>query len=97
MVKHVVTFQLEGTTEERIQVARKFKDALEMLPECIDVLQSIEVGINENPAESWDIVLIAVLPDMEAVRVYAEHPAHVAAAAIIKNHKKSRACVDFFC
>ncbi|MDE6369916.1 MAG: Dabb family protein [Duncaniella sp.] len=97
MVKHVVTFQLEGSAEERVEVSRKFKEALERLPECIDVLSSIEVGINENPAESWDIVLIADLPDMDAVRVYAEHPAHVAAAAIIKDHKKSRACVDFYC
>ena len=61
MVKHIVTFKLKGTKEERADIARKFKSALEALPEQIEVLQSIEVGINENPAENWDVVLIACL------------------------------------
>ena len=34
---------------------------------------------------------------MEDVDVYAKHPAHVAAAAIISEVKDSRACVDFIC
>ena len=49
MVKHIVTFQLTGTPEERLQVATKFKEALLALPKVIEPLQSIEVGINENP------------------------------------------------
>lgn len=95
MVKHIVTFKLKGTPDERLAVARDFRDALMKLPATIDCLQSMEVGINENPAESWDLVLTAVVPTMEDVAVYATHPAHVAAAAIIKNHKDSRACVDY--
>jgi hypothetical protein len=55
----------------------------------------MEVGINSNPAESWDLVLTAVVPTMADVDVYARHPAHVAAAAIISNVKDSRACVDY--
>ena len=50
MTKHIVTFQLTGTEQERLEIAQRFKTALEALPEQIDVLQSIEVGINENPA-----------------------------------------------
>ena len=85
MVKHIVTFKLKGEPEVRLEVARKFKAALDALPEQIDVLRSIEVGINENPAK------------MEDVAVYAKHPAHVAAAAIIADHKENRACVDYNC
>jgi len=55
MIKHIVTFKLTGTPAERKEVANKFKDALMALPLTIDVLKSIEVGINENPSESWDI------------------------------------------
>ena len=66
-------------------------------PEQIDVLQSIEVALNENPAEDWDIVLTAIVPTMEDVATYAQHPAHVAAAAIIKDVKQLRACVDSNC
>lgn len=48
MIKHIVTFKLTGTPAERKEVANKFKDALMALPLTIDVLKSIEVGINET-------------------------------------------------
>lgn len=95
MVKHIVTFKLKGTDAERHDAATKFKDALMALPAEIDVLESMEVGINENPSETWDVVLTAVVPTMADVEVYAKHPAHVAAAAIIASCKDSRACVDY--
>ena len=77
MVKHIVTFKLSGTKEERLDVARAFKNALLALPAQIEVLRSMEVGINENPAEEWDVVLTAVVDKMADVAVYANHPAHV--------------------
>lgn len=95
MVKHIVSFKLKGTPEERLEVSRKFKAALEALPGVIAPLQSIEVGINENPSESWDVVLTAVVPTMADVEVYAKHPAHVSAAAIVGPHKADRACIDY--
>lgn len=97
MVKHIVSFKLTGTAEERKEVALAFKTALEALPEQIDVLRSMEVGINENPAESWDVVLTAVVDKMADVEVYAKHPAHVAAAGLLAGHKENRACVDYEC
>ncbi len=78
MVKHIVTFKLNGTPEERAHIARAFKDALMALPGQIDVLR-----------------LTAVVPTMADVEVYAKHPAHVAAAAILGSHKEARACVDY--
>ena len=95
MVKHIVTFKLTGTPDERRQVAERFRDALLALPEQIEPRKSIEVGINENPAESWDVVLTAIVPTMADVAVYANHPAHVAAAGLLAGHKESRACVDY--
>ena len=97
MVKHIVTFKLTGTADERRQVAEQFKEALLKLPQTIDVLESIEVGINEIPAESWDVVLNAIVPTMADVEVYAKHPAHVAAAGLLAGHKEMRACVDYNC
>ena len=85
MIKHIVTFKLTGTPAERKEVANKFKDALMALPLTIDVLKSIEVGINENPSESWDIVLTAVVEKMEDVETY----------ALLAGHKADRACVDY--
>ena len=95
MVKHIVTFKLSGSTEERAAVALRFAEALKALPGQIECLESIEVGINENPAEDWDVVLTATLPSLADVAVYAAHQAHVAAASIIAGCKAARACVDY--
>lgn len=95
MVKHIVTFKFKGSAEVRMEAAKAFKAALMALPEQIEVLESMEVGINENPAESWDLVLTAVVPTMADVDVYAKHPAHVAAASLIGGVKDARACVDY--
>lgn len=97
MVKHIVSFKLAGTPEERKTIALKFKSALEALSEQIEVLRSMEVGINENPNETWDVVLTAVVDTMADVDVYAKHPAHVAAAGLLAGHKENRACVDYEC
>ena len=94
MVKHIVSFKLSGTEAERRHVAEQFKAALLALPEQIEVLHSMEVGINENPAEQWDVVLIAIVGTMADVEVYAKHPAHVAAAGLLAGHKADRACLD---
>lgn len=95
MVKHIVMFKLHGTPEQRREVAEKFAEALMALPAVIEPLESMEVGLNENDAEDWDVVLTAVVPTMADVEVYAKHPAHVAAAAIVGPYKESRACVDY--
>lgn len=95
MVKHIVTFKFKGSPEERKEVAEKFADALRKLPEQIEELFSIEVGINENPAETWDLVLTATAASLEDVAKYSAHPAHVAAVQIIAPYKEERACVDY--
>ncbi len=95
MVKHIVMFRFDGTEGERRECGERFKAALEALPAQIECLESIEVGLNGNPAECWDLVLTAVVPTMEDVAVYAKHPAHVAAAGLVKGHVVERACVDY--
>ena len=95
MVKHIVTFQLAGTASERKLLAEQFRQALQALPGQIPVLKDIEVGVNQNPNENDDLVLIATLPSMDDVPAYANHPAHLAATAVIKGKVTHRACVDY--
>lgn len=97
MVKHIVTFKLKGDADTRRRIAGEFAEALLALPSQIDCLLDMEAHLNENPAEDWDIVLIATVPTMDDVAIYSAHPAHVAAAAIIGQHKEARACADFNC
>lgn len=95
MVKHVVMFKFRGTEDERETISRKFAAALIQLPGEIEELKSMEVGININPEEDWDLVLTATADTMEDVKIYSAHPAHQAAVEIIKSFKENRACVDY--
>lgn len=89
-------FQFKGTPEEKKEIAEQFTKALVQLPDDIPQLKSIEVGINVNPAETWDLVLTATADSLEDVAIYSAHPAHQAAVAIIAPYKLSRACVDYY-
>lgn len=95
MIHHVVSFKFTGTPAERLAVANEFRDALVALPSQIPQLKSIKVGININPTETWDLVLIAQADTLADVAAYSAHPAHVAAVQLIAGHKADRACVDY--
>lgn len=95
MIKHVVMFKFKGNPDERKEIASKFAEALMSLPAQIDELKSMEVGLNINSAESWDLVLTATADTLEDVAKYSAHPAHQAAVAIMAPYKEARACVDY--
>lgn len=97
MVKHIVLFKLKETLpqEEKMKVMNSFKSAIEALPASIPFIRKVFVGLNVNPAESWDICLESEFDTLEDVKAYAVHPNHVAAAAILKDAKQDRACVDY--
>lgn len=84
---------IEPSQKEALK--QDFKRALEALSGKIDCLRSIEVGLNDNPEESFDIALTTTFDTFDDLRHYANHPAHLAAAAIIKEAKEARACVDY--
>lgn len=97
MVKHIVLFkfkEMEDTAAKKA-VMQEFKLALEGLKGKISFLRFIEVGINENPKEDFDMSLITEFDSMEDLANYASHPDHVAATSIIKDIKAGRACVDY--
>jgi hypothetical protein len=73
----------------------RFKVAIESLPAHIPFIRKIEVGLNTNPAETWDIALYSEFDSLEDVKAYSTHPEHVAAGKIIAGAKESRACVDY--
>ena len=95
MIKHIVSFKFKGTPDEKKAFATKFAEALIQLPCEIPQLKSIEVGLNMNPAETWDLVLTATADSLEDIAIYSAHPAHQAAVAIIAPFKEERACVDY--
>ena len=88
-------FKLKGSDEERKALVERFSAALLELPAIIPELQSMETGLNVNPAEAWDVVLIAEGASLDDIKAYGAHPAHQAAVDIIRPHIEARACVDY--
>mgnify|MGYP000316194865 FL=1 len=99
MVKHIVLFQLSSEMEARRKknVMDAFKKGIEALPAKIPFIRKIEVGLNINPAETWSIALYSEFDTLDDVKFYAVHPDHVAVAALLKDCKQSRSCVDYEC
>ncbi|MCH5327796.1 MAG: Dabb family protein [Coprobacter sp.] len=97
MVKHIVLFKLKETVApaEKQAIMEQFKSGLEALKTKIPVLRHIEVGINMNPAESFDMALVTEFDNMDDLQTYATHPEHVAVTQIIKDVKEGRSCVDY--
>ena len=97
MVKHIVLFKLkdEVPADEKLVAMNNFKKAIEALPAKISVIRKIEVGLNVNPAETWNIALYSEFDTLDDVKFYAAHPDHVAAGKLIAGVKESRACVDY--
>ncbi len=97
MVKHVVLFKLipfeEAAQKQAILVEIKTK--LEALLTIIPELETIEVGLNANANESFDIALITTHRDFDGLKAYATHPEHVKVGQLIGQYKAERSCVDF--
>jgi len=97
MVKHTVLFKLKefSSKEEKVRKINQIKLGLLNLKTIIPELQSIEVGVNENPKEQYDIALTTTHYSMDDLQAYAVHPSHQAVAQIIREVLESRACVDY--
>lgn len=94
MLVHIVMFQFKEEHKEA-NLAR-VKAMLEALPQKIDTLKSMEVGIDVSRSErSFDMVLISTFDDQEGLNVYAPHPAHQEVVALIKEVTLLSKVVDY--
>lgn len=99
MLHHIVLFAFDGFTSDAEKAAhlQSIKKELEVLPSSIPALNALEVFINENPNEQYDLMLEARVSDMDALNAYANHPDHQRIVReLIKPYLRSRACVDYY-
>lgn len=97
MIRHIVLFKFKPfkNDEEKQISEQEIKEALLALKDKINVLKSIEVGINTNPKESYNLALTTTFDNYNHLREYASHPEHLKVVELIKPVKEERACVDF--
>jgi hypothetical protein len=97
MIKHIVLFKFKPFTnkEEKQAKESEIKEALLALKDKIEVLKSIEVGLNSNPDEEYNLALTTTFDRFDDIKTYAKHHAHLEVVALIKDVKEKRACVDY--
>ncbi len=97
MIKHIVLFKLRDDVEKSVKDTRlpEIRTQFNALMGVIPTLRSIEIGINCNPAEKFDLSLEATFDDMEGLKAYATAPRHVAVAKQVGEMLDVRACTDY--
>lgn len=86
----------EGKT--KAENAETMKKLLEALPKNIEVLKSVEVGINvlEGDSEAiCDVVLTTECETKDDLKLYADHPDHQKVVSFIKKVVSERRVVDY--
>ena len=74
----------------------KVKDQLESLEKSIDVLKSIEVGINFNKSDrAMDLSLYSTFESEEDVKTYATHEEHLKVLTLIREVTIESKVVDY--
>lgn len=99
MVKHIILWTLnpELSETEKQTVKQGIKDGLEGLVGKVPGLLEVKVHIDGRLSSSTaDVMLDSTLESEEALKGYAQHPAHVAVAnGKVRPYTVQRACLDF--
>ncbi len=91
MVKHVVIWKLK-----ELRDGIKLKADIEALSGKIPGLLSIEAGVDINRSEAaGDLILISTHDDLDALKLYQDHPIHLELKAKIVPCVTGRTVVDY--
>ena len=83
MVVHIVMFKFKE--ENKSENIIKVKAELEALTDKIDLLKTMEVGVNFNASErSMDLSLYSTFENEEDLQAYAVHDEHLKVLSLIK-------------
>jgi len=94
MVVHIVMFRFKD--ENKAENIEKVKSMLEALPQKIDSLNSMEVGVDFLHSErSMDLVLTSTFDDKDGLESYRVHPAHQEVVFFIKEVTLESRVVDY--
>ncbi len=92
MIKHVVMWKFKENEEENME---KFLKGLNDLKEIIPEIKNMETGININPKNEYDAILISEFETMEDLEKYKNNPEHVKVSALCKEIRVERQAIDY--
>ena len=98
MIHHIVMFKLSDApgSEQKERNIAEVKRRLEALPAKIDVIRSLEVGVNLVKQErAFDIVLVSTFDNLDDLEIYRVHPEHQEFVAYVGQLREKVASVDY--
>jgi hypothetical protein len=98
MIKHIVLWKLKENVDgkSKPETAKELKTALEELKGKIKEIQSLEVGVNFNTADTaCDVSLYTEFKTQEDLDKYQKHPDHLKVAELVKKSTIERRVSDY--
>ncbi|MDY6314287.1 MAG: Dabb family protein [Clostridia bacterium] len=98
MVKHIILWKLkdEYSSKEKLVIKQNIKKSLEGLKGEIPGLIDVKVRIDGLSSSTADLMLDTTFEDEAALKAYAVHPKHIAAAdSFVRPYTALRSCLDF--
>ena len=92
MIKHIVMWKFKEGEEENM---KKFLEGLNELKGKIPEIKNLETGININPKNEYDAILISEFENMEDLEKYKNYPRHVKVSNMCKEIRISRQAIDY--
>lgn len=92
MIKHIVMWKFKENEEANI---KKFLKGLNQLKEIIPEIKNMETGININPKNEYDAILISEFETLEDLEKYKTNPNHLKVSALCKEIRIARQAIDY--
>ena len=92
MVKHIVMWKFKKDEKENM---KKFIKGLNNLKLIIPEIKYMETGININPNNQYDAILISEFETMEDLEKYKNHPEHLKVSSLCKEIREDRQAIDY--
>lgn len=95
MVNHIVFFSM-NEDQHKANNLQQLKIRLESLPDKIDILEHLEVGLNFSQSpKAADLCLMTQFRTKDDLDTYRTHPAHQEVVEYIKKTVRETRVVDF--
>ena len=92
MIKHIVMWKFKENEEENM---KKFLEGLNSLKTIIPEIKYMETGININPKNEYNAILISEFETMEDLEKYKNHPEHIKVSNLCKAIRIDRQAIDY--
>ena len=92
MIKHIVIWNFKENEEKRM---KQFLEGLNSLKAIIPEIKYMETGVNINPNNEYNAILISEFKDMEDLEKYKNHPEHIKVSNLCKEIRIDRQAIDY--